>query len=61
MALDLEDAVVYQDGNGHERILRGHVIEETPEYVTVERRDGTWRIARRSILRIRFAPGRGRP
>ncbi len=54
-----EDCIVYDDGPTIRRV-RGTIILETPEAVTLERRDGTVEIARRVIRKIERARNGGR-
>ncbi len=57
--MDPEDCVVYDDGPTIRRV-HGTIIRETPETVTLERRDGTVEIARRVIRKIERARNGGR-
>jgi hypothetical protein len=46
-----EDVIVFDEG-GWVRSLRGIIIEETDEWVKIQRRDGNYEIARRLIIKI---------
>ena len=51
MLSERESKVVFKDGNQN-RVLRGIITTEDDFFITLERRDGTVRIAKSSIIKI---------
>ncbi len=48
--------------NGQEvRAIRGQIEDEGPDYVTVRRMDGTWKISNRFIVSIEYPAEGGGP
>lgn len=48
---EVEDTVVYKDGEWT-RVLHGKVISEDAQWVVLKRRDGEFKIAMSTVLRI---------
>lgn len=46
-----ESKIIFEENN-ETRVLRGVIVSEDSFFVTVKRRDGIFKIAKRTILRI---------
>ena len=48
-----EHKIIFRENDDVVRILRGRVIDDTdPDFITVERRDGTHKIGKKFIVKI---------
>jgi len=47
----VESKIIFEEA-GKTRALRGEIIEEDDIFITLKRQDGTFRIAKRTIIKI---------
>lgn len=55
---DVEDTVVFEE-EGQIRSLRGTIIKEDDNFITIERRDGTFKIAIKTVRKIIYRNNHG--
>lgn len=47
-----ESKVIFEESGGRVRSLKGQIVNEDDFFITLHRNDGTFRIAKKTILKI---------